>query len=41
MEASHGSNPDGKSMTSGDAILTYRKHPVAESAKMEASGGSE
>jgi hypothetical protein len=40
MEASDGS-PDGKLKTNGDDILTYWKHPVAVSTKMEASGGSE
>jgi hypothetical protein len=41
MEASDGSSPDGKSMTYGDDIMTYWKHPVAVSTTMEASGGSE
>jgi hypothetical protein len=41
MEASDGSGPDGKSMTYSEAIAIHRKHPVALSTEMEASGGSE
>jgi len=41
MEASDGSSHDGNSMTYGEAVAIHRKHPVAISAKMEASGGSE
>jgi hypothetical protein len=41
MEASDGSSPLGKSINYGDDILTQWKHPVAASARMEASGGSE
>jgi hypothetical protein len=41
MEASNGSSPHGKSMTYDEATAIHRKHPVAVSTKMEASGGSE
>jgi len=41
MEASDGSSPDRKLSAYGKAIAIRRKHPVAVSAKMEASGGSE
>jgi len=41
MEASDGSSPDYKTTTYSEAIAIHRKHPVAVSAKMEASGGSE
>jgi hypothetical protein len=40
-EASDSSGLDDKTTTYSEAIAIHRKHPVAVSAKMEASGGSE